>query len=74
MNIRFKNSITNPKECEIYFICGFISSCKVKVKLSLYRLEQAWTNPQSSSRFKLPEFLQSAYEEARFSTLSIGHL
>jgi len=41
VNIAFKDSITNPKESEIYLIWGFISSGKVKVKLFLYRSGQA---------------------------------
>jgi hypothetical protein len=50
MNIRFNDSITNPKECEPYLIWGFISGGKVKVKLSLYRPEQAWTPAGSGSQ------------------------
>jgi hypothetical protein len=45
MNIRFKDSITIPKECEKYLIWGLISCGKVKVKISLYRPEKFCTGP-----------------------------
>jgi len=52
-----------------------MSELRVKVKLSHYRPEQAWTGPEDFRRLRLPKFLDSRYmKKANLSALRTGHL